>query len=85
MIFTGGDREYQEGVYSTFLILRKQFRRCRSQKGLDRYSKIEFLKNKYITFRRFCDECEKHFVHVYRFEPTQESVQNVFDKLLEKL
>lgn len=40
-------------------------------------------KNKYTTFKKFCDECEEYFARRYESEATQETIQEVFDKCLD--
>lgn len=74
---------YWEDVYKTFVALRDQFYRCKTQKELDKYSNIEMLQKDYITFRRFCNACEEYFSWRYRDEVTEETVQDVFDNCLE--
>ena len=73
---------YWEDVYKTFVALRDQFYRCKTQKELDKYSNIEALQYKYITFKRFCNACEEYFWWRYIDEVTDETVQDVFDKCL---
>ena len=61
--------------------LRYQLNRLKTQKGIDKYSKIEHYKNEFVTFRRFCDECEEYFSCVYVDGPTPYTIQEVFDYL----
>ena len=74
---------YWSWVYKSFIQLRKQLYKLKTQKQLDRYSKIEFYKKEYKTFRKFSEECEEYFWRRYQDEPTEETIQEVFDKCLE--
>lgn len=66
-------------LYWDNLILR--FNRLKTTEGISKYSNIELEKNKYITFYRFCNECEEYFSRRYSDEPTEETIQEIFDKL----
>lgn len=74
---------YSEWIYYSFIQLRKQFYKLKTRKWWDKYSKIELNKNKFKTFKRFCDECEDFFSRMYRDEVTPDSIQEVFDKCLD--
>jgi len=69
-----------EVIYK-FKTLKYQLNRLKTQKWADKYSKIEFYKNQYITFKRFCDEVEEYFSWMYRDEITPYTIQEVFDYL----
>ena len=74
---------YWPDVYNSFVALRDQYYRCKTSKWLDKYSKIEFYKREYKTFRRFCDDCEEYFWRRYRDEVTEETIQEIFERCLE--
>lgn len=71
---------YSESVISSFLTLRKQYRRCVSSRGIDRYSEIEKHPN-FTTYNRFLNSCDDFFWYFYKNEPTSETAQQVFDRL----
>jgi len=50
---------YTHWIYIAFVQLRKQFYKIKKNRNLDRYSRIESLKNEFITFRRFCDAIDE--------------------------
>ena len=72
---------YPEELILRFKRLKYQLNRLKTRKQIDKYSQIELNQNKYITFRRFCNECEEFFSRFYKDEPTDETVQEIFDKL----
>jgi len=64
-----------------FKRLKYQLNRLKTTKWADKYSKIELNRGKYITFNRFCNECEEFFERMYRDEVTDETIQEIFDNL----
>lgn len=68
-------------VIFEFKKLKYQLNRIKTQKWVDKYNKIEFYQDQYITFRRFCDECEEYFSRMYQDEETPYTIQEVFDYL----
>jgi len=73
---------YTHWIYIAFVQLRKQFYKIKKNRNLDRYSRIESLKNEFITFRRFCDAIDE-------YNTIHEScvvvwIQEVFDDMLDK-
>lgn len=72
---------YPNNVWQAFRPLKKQFRRCVTNRGADRYSEIE-KHAKYATYNRFLNECNDFFGWYYQNEPTQETSQEVFDYFL---
>ena len=72
---------YPDEVIFRFKRLKYQLNRLKTSKWAEKYSKIEFYRSKYITFRRFCDEVEEFHWWFYRDEPTSKSIQEVFDNL----
>lgn len=74
---------YWEEIYYSFIVLRDQFYRCKTQKELDKYSKIEFYIKKYKTFSRFYNDCEDYFSRFYYWREIEETTQDIFYKLLE--
>lgn len=75
---------YWPDVYDSFIALRDQYYRCKTQKEIDKYDNIEWLQWKYITFNRFCSDCEEYFWRRYQGEVTDETIQEVFEKCLER-
>ncbi len=73
---------YWDDLILRFRRLKYQLNRLKTRKWIDKYSKIEEYKNKYITFRRFCNECEEYFNRRYRDEVTDETIQEIFDNLV---
>lgn len=61
-----------------------QKNKCKTQKWSDKYSDIELYKNKYKSFKLFCDECDEFFSWFYIGWPTEQSIQDVFDNLEER-
>jgi hypothetical protein len=74
---------YWEEVYKSFKQLRKQLYKLKSRKQLEKYSKIESNTKHYKTFRRFCDDVNEYFGRRYQDEPTDESIQEIFDNCLD--
>lgn len=72
---------YPEELIFRFKRLKYQLNRLKTQKWIDKYSKIEFNRKKYITFDRFCNECEDYFSRMYRDWEVEETIQEIFDKL----
>lgn len=64
-----------------FKRLKYQLNRLKTRKGIDKYSNIESNKKKYITFNKFCNECENYFSYIFIDEPTSITIQEVFDYL----
>lgn len=78
--------KWMEFIYWDKLILRfrrlkYQLNKLKSQKQIDKYSDIEWNQNQYITFKRFCNECEEYFSRRYCDTETEETIQEIFDKL----
>jgi len=74
---------YSQWIYKSFVQLRKQLYKCKSREELEKYSNIEKLKGNYKTFQRFYNECEEYFWRRFQNEPTEETVQEVFDTCLD--
>ena len=74
---------YSEDIYYTFIRLRDQLYRCKTQPEQDKYTNIEMLQKKYITFSRFCWACEDYFSRRFQDEPTPETIQEIFDNCLD--
>lgn len=55
-------------IYIAFVQLRKQYYKLKSQKQLDKYSKIEFYIKEYKTFRKFYDST-KSIIDIYEDSP----------------
>lgn len=73
---------YWDDLILRFRRLKYQLNRLKTQKWIDKYSKIEEYKIKYITFRRFYNECQEYFERRYMNEETSETVQEIFDNLI---
>jgi len=72
---------YPEELILRFKRLQYQLNRLKTTKWASVYSEIELNRNRYITFNRFCNECEEYFSRMYRDEVTDETIQEIFDKL----
>lgn len=74
---------YWIDVYKSFVALRDQLYRCKTNKWLDRYSKVEFYRGKFKTFQKFCYDVEEYFWRRYYDEVTEETIQDIFERCLE--
>lgn len=74
---------YWNDVYFSFVQLRKQIYKIKKRKNLDRYTKIENYKSHYRTFKKFCNDVEEYFWRRYSNEPTEETIQEVFENCLD--
>lgn len=77
----GMEMLYWEDLILRFRRVKYQLNRLKTQKQIDKYTAIEENKHKYVTFKRFCDECEDYFGWRYRDEVTDETIQEIFDNL----
>ncbi len=71
---------YPYSLYRAFVALRKQLYRIKSQRELSKYDQIELHKQKFKSFRGFCNEADSF---IYDFEKDS-TVQEIFDDMLEK-
>lgn len=72
---------YWDNLILRFNRLKYQLNRLKTWKQVNKYSDIEIHMRKYVTFQRFYNECEEYFARRYRDEITQETTQDIFDKL----
>jgi len=68
-------------IYISFVQLRKQLYLLKTQKQIDKYSKIENYIKEYKTFRAFYNSC-KSIIDMYE-EPPEFSTQDFFDYCLD--
>lgn len=73
---------YTEWIYYSFVQLRKQLYKLKTQIQLDKYSQIEYNKRSYKTFRKFYDECEEYLTKKYLDRETEETIQEIFERCL---
>lgn len=72
---------YTQWIYNAFVQLRKQYYKLKTRDSIDRYTKIEFYKKDYKTFRRFCDEIDEFNVNIFFWKVLD--VQDTFEILID--
>lgn len=75
---------YDISLYKAFVQLRKQYYKIKTSKWNNKYSDLEKYKNQYKTIKKFCNLCDDYVYSKYIYCESQETIQEVFEKMLEQ-